>query len=37
MLFGLLADILLPFWLAFAATIPIVVAAWWLAYRSDWS
>jgi hypothetical protein len=36
MLLGLLADLLLPFWWACAATIPIVFAAWWDAYRSDW-
>ena len=36
MLLGLLADFLLPFWWAFGATIPIVVIAWWIAYRSDW-
>ena len=33
---GLLADFLLPFWWACAATIPILVASWWIAYRSDW-
>lgn len=36
MLLGLLADLMLPFWWAFGATIPIVVIAWWIAYRSDW-
>ncbi len=35
-LFGLIADFVLPFWWACAATIPILVAAWWIAYRSDW-
>jgi hypothetical protein len=35
MLFGLLADFLLPFRWACAVTIPIVFAAWWIAYRSD--
>ncbi len=35
-LLGLLADFLLPFWWAFFATIPIVFASWWIAYRSDW-
>jgi hypothetical protein len=35
-LFELLADLLLPFWWACAATIPIVFGAWWLAYYSDW-
>jgi hypothetical protein len=33
---GLVADFLLPFWWAFAATIPILFASWWIAYRSDW-
>jgi hypothetical protein len=33
---GLLADFTLPFWWALAATIPIGVASWWIAYRSDW-
>jgi len=35
-LLGLLADFLLPFWWAFFATIPILFASWWIAYRSDW-
>jgi hypothetical protein len=35
-LLGLLADFLLPFWWACAATIPILVVSWWVAYRSDW-
>jgi len=26
----------LPFWRACAATLPILFAAWWFAYRSDW-
>jgi len=33
---GLLADFSLPFWWALAATIPAGMAAWWVAYRSDW-
>ncbi len=33
---GLFADFLLPFWWACAATIPILIAAWWIVYRSDW-
>jgi hypothetical protein len=33
---GLLAVILLPLWLAVAATIPIVLIAWWLGYQSPW-
>jgi hypothetical protein len=33
---GLLADVVLPIWWALAATIPIAVASWWIAYRSDW-
>jgi len=35
-LLNLLADFLLPFWWAFFATIPIIIIAWWVAYRSDW-
>lgn len=35
-LLGLLADFLLPFWWACAATIPILFIAWWVAYRSEW-
>jgi hypothetical protein len=27
---------MLPLWWALAATIPIVFASWWVAYRSDW-
>jgi hypothetical protein len=33
---GLIADLALPFWWAVAATIPIGVVTWWIAYRSDW-
>ena len=33
---GLVADLLLPLWWAFAATVPIFFFAWWVAYRSDW-
>jgi hypothetical protein len=33
---SLLADLALPFWWAVAATIPIGMASWWIAYRSDW-
>ena len=33
---GLLADFLLPIWWALAATLPILVFSWWVAYRSDW-
>jgi hypothetical protein len=33
---GLIADLALPFWWALAATIPIGMASWWIAYRSDW-
>jgi hypothetical protein len=32
---GLIADLALPFWWAVAATIPIGIASWWIAYRSD--
>jgi len=33
---GLVADFTLPFWWAVGLTIPIGVASWWVAYRSDW-
>jgi hypothetical protein len=33
---GLVADLALPFWWALLATIPIMYASWWVAYRSDW-
>jgi hypothetical protein len=33
---GLVADIILPIWWALFSTIPIIVLAWWVAYRSDW-
>lgn len=33
---GLIADFALPLWWAVAATVPIGIASWWLAYRSDW-
>jgi hypothetical protein len=35
-LLSLLADLLLPFWWGFVATLPILFIAWWVAYRSDW-
>ena len=31
-----IADLSLPLWWALAATIPIGLLSWWLAYRSDW-
>jgi hypothetical protein len=34
--FGLVADFVLPFWWAMAATLPLGYASWWIAYRSDW-
>jgi hypothetical protein len=34
--FSLVADFVLPFWWGVAATIPIFVLSWWIAYRSDW-
>jgi hypothetical protein len=34
--FSLIADFVLPFWWGVAATIPIIVLSWWMAYRSDW-
>ena len=33
---GLIADLALPFWWAVGATLPAMVLAWWIAYRSDW-
>jgi len=33
---GLLADFVLPLWWAVGATIPIIYASWWIAYRSGW-
>lgn len=33
---GLFADVVLPLWWALFATIPIGIASWWVAYRSDW-
>lgn len=35
-LLGLVADLWLPIWWAFGATLPILFIAWWVAYRSDW-
>ena len=36
MVLGLVADFIFPFWWALAATVPILLASWWIAYRSDW-
>jgi hypothetical protein len=33
---GIVADLALPLWWALFATIPIVIASWWIAYRSQW-
>ncbi len=33
---GLVGDFTLPLWWALLATIPIFIASWWVAYRSDW-
>ncbi len=34
---GLIADFTLPMWpWAILATIPILYASWWIAYRSQW-
>lgn len=35
-LLGLMADWFLPVWWAIAATFPIGVFSWWVAYRSEW-
>jgi len=33
---GLVADLILPLWWALAASVPILVLSWWIAYRSEW-
>jgi hypothetical protein len=33
---GLAADLFLPFKWALAATIPILLVSWWVAFRSNW-
>jgi hypothetical protein len=33
---GLIADFTLPLLWGVAATIPILIISWWIAYRSDW-
>ena len=33
---SIVADITLPLWWSLGATIPIIVASWWIAYRSHW-
>ena len=33
---GLIADFTLPMLWALLATLPIIVLAWWVAYRSGW-
>ena len=33
---GLLANVLLPLGWLLVATLPIVLAAWWVAYQSGW-
>ena len=33
---GLLANIVLPLGWLLVATVPIVLAAWWVAYQSNW-
>lgn len=33
---GLAADLFLPLAWALAATLPIILFSWWLAYRSGW-
>jgi hypothetical protein len=33
---GLAADFTLPLWWALAATVPIGMGSWWVAYRSGW-
>jgi hypothetical protein len=33
---GLVTDLVLPFWWAVGATIPLIAVCWWIAYRSEW-
>jgi hypothetical protein len=33
---GFIADFLMPFFWALAATIPILIFSWWLAYKTEW-
>jgi len=33
---GLVTDLVLPFWWAVGATVPVMLASWWIAYRSGW-
>jgi uncharacterized membrane protein len=33
---SLIADVALPIFWGLLATIPIVLVAWWVTYRSDW-
>ena len=35
-LLGLMADMVLPFWWAVGATLPLGYLSWWVAYRSYW-
>jgi hypothetical protein len=35
-MFGLMADLILPFWWAVGAAIPIGCFSWWIAYGSGW-
>ena len=35
-LLSLAADFVLPLWWGLAATIPIALLSWWIAYRSGW-
>jgi uncharacterized membrane protein len=35
MVLGLCADMILPLMWGLAATIPVVIFSWWLAYRSE--
>jgi hypothetical protein len=33
---GLMADLALPLMWGIISTVPIFIASWWLAYKSDW-
>jgi len=36
LLLGFTADLILPLAWSIAATVPIMLLCWWLAYRSEW-
>ena len=36
MLFGLIADLVLPLVWGIVCAFPILLLSWWIAYKSDW-